>query len=63
MASQQFDEFMRGATATGSLTEASYFAQLATAEALGRIADVLEWAKEDYLKEERDGEPTSSNPV
>lgn len=52
MASKQFDEFMKGAQTTGSTTEATFFAQLATAEALGRIADILEWTKEDCLKEE-----------
>lgn len=51
MASERFDEFMRGAVTSPNQGEAAYFAQLATAEALGRIADVLEemWAeaKED----------------
>lgn len=47
MASEQFDEFMRAAQTTGSVTEAQFFIQLAKADALGRIADVLEaaWAE------------------
>lgn len=55
MAEQQangrFDEYMRGANTSGSTTEATLFAQLAAAEALARIGDLLaefiEMVKED----------------